>query len=90
MKRENLPSFLANLADKILVTGKYVSAIRECGETVKYGATKTLAFTNNEREYAEIIENAYSIASKKLLDLLYERKLTDRLRYFVQVPTNAY
>eukprot|EP01116_Phalansterium_solitarium_P012776 TRINITY_DN2935_c0_g1_i1.p1 TRINITY_DN2935_c0_g1~~TRINITY_DN2935_c0_g1_i1.p1 ORF type:complete len:812 (-),score=349.12 TRINITY_DN2935_c0_g1_i1:98-2533(-) len=80
IKQKQLPSFLSSISEKILVTGKYLNVMRECGVDIDIVAQR-LVYTPNEREYVEKIETAYEFASRKLLDLLLGKyQLLPRLR----------
>jgi gamma-tubulin complex component 2 len=81
LKQDQLPLFLTRLADKILVTGKYLNVIRECGLDINAGH-EPFQYSTNDREYADKIERAYIFASKRLLEVLInDKKFIDRLRY---------
>lgn len=81
ISRERIPTFLERMADMILRTGKYLNVIQQCGKNVKPPKAEPLVYTITERQYVEIIENAYSFASKTLLQLVMkENDLMGRLR----------
>lgn len=58
----NIPSFLEQVAEKVLRTGKYLNVIRECGRDVSAGAAAAagevaeMSYTVQERQYVEQIE----------------------------------
>lgn len=69
---DDIPSFLANSAETILTTGKYLNVMRECGHTVQVPAlenSKLLNFGSNDH-YLECIKSAYDFASSELLNLM--------------------
>lgn len=72
--QENIPSFLEQVAEKVLRTGKYLNVIRECGKEVEYPEAREARYTIQERQYVEQIEKAYGYASKKLLDMMIEEQ----------------
>jgi gamma-tubulin complex component 2 len=90
----DVPQFLQPVADKILVTGKYLDIIRECniGEFGSSSSTSpsrphasssgdSFDFQPFDRSYIDKIETAYAEASSKLLTLLQsEYKLLEKLR----------
>eukprot|EP01083_Nonionella_stella_P277825 944645_1 len=81
VRRHMLPRFLARLSARILTTGKYLNVIRESGREVNFPGDQKLEYTTSFREYSTKIEEAYSFATQKLLNLLLgEEKLMDRLR----------
>lgn len=51
LRKEQLPSFLANVSEKMFVTGKYLNVIRECGRDVACPFEEPIRHTLNEREY---------------------------------------
>lgn len=81
IRREQFPSFLKRVMDKILTTGRYLNVIRECGHKVVCPDAQKLKYTFHEREYVEAIEHACSFSSQALLSLLVEdHQLLERLR----------
>ena len=54
--QEHIPSFLEQVADKVLRTGKYLNVIRECGREVEFPEAKGIRYTVQERQYVEHIE----------------------------------
>ncbi|KAK9876582.1 hypothetical protein WA026_013961 [Henosepilachna vigintioctopunctata] len=80
IRRERIPKFLEQMADKILKSGKYLNVIRQCGKPHK---TKVLPiqYKIEGKHYIDAIEKAYNIASQKLLDLVIkEEDLIGRLK----------
>jgi len=82
VREENLPSFLEPNAQKILLTGKYLNVVRECGRTIKSPfKDEELKFSFNSRDYEDAIQAAYIFACRELLHIvMVEEKLSDRLR----------
>jgi gamma-tubulin complex component 2 len=82
LRQQHIPGFLEKIAEKILMTGKYLNVIRECGQNVKCPFAEKLFYTALQREYVEKINKAYTFSSEKLLELILEKgKLMDRLRF---------
>ncbi|XP_058154066.1 gamma-tubulin complex component 2 [Dasypus novemcinctus] len=86
--QQHIPAFLQKMAGKILSTGKYLNVVRECGRDVTCPVAKEVTYTLKERAYVEQIEQAFSYASKVLLDFLMEEKelvahLRSIKRYFL-------
>ena len=78
--QENTPSFLEQVADKILSSGKYLNVVRECGREVAVPSSEPMQYSVHQRQYIEQIEGAHSLASRRLLDLiLVERDLPGHL-----------
>ncbi|KAJ4721662.1 Gamma-tubulin complex component [Melia azedarach] len=72
---DGIPSFLANIAGKILTTGKYLNVMRECGHNVQVPTSensKLMSFGSNHH-YLECIKVAYEFASGELLNLIKEK-----------------
>jgi gamma-tubulin complex component 2 len=90
LRDSQTPLFLHKLAAKVLLTGKYLNVIRECGKTVHCPYleeldprknTKLLSNIGSQREFLEPIEHAYEWASKELLQLILgEHQLVNRLK----------
>ena len=68
----NAPPFIAGLTERILVTGKYLNVIRECGQQgeMPMEGRLPLPYSSQSRDYAQVVEAAYSWASRALLSLL--------------------
>jgi gamma-tubulin complex component 2 len=73
IRPENVPAFLESSQNKILVTGKYLNVIRECGISIENTSEK-LVYTANEQEYHQKIEKAYEFACSTLFKLVTEEK----------------
>ncbi|XP_071691139.1 gamma-tubulin complex component 2 [Rutidosis leptorrhynchoides] len=73
--KDDIPSFLANSAETILTTGKYLNVMRECGHSVQVPASensKLMNFGSNDH-YIECIKSAYDFASGELLNLMKDK-----------------
>lgn len=73
--KDGIPSFLANIAGKILTTGKYLNVMRECGHSAQVPTSensKLLSFGSNHH-YLECVKVAYEFASGELLNLIKEK-----------------
>jgi hypothetical protein len=67
---------------RILLTGKYLNAIRECGLTVSPPNARPVESTHNEREIIERVEAVHGWANAQLLDLIvHKSELISHLRY---------
>jgi gamma-tubulin complex component 2 len=86
--RNNIPKFLEDISERILLTGKYLNAINETDRTKNSDNSKVvipnaveIIFSIKDEAYKQIVDNAYMYSSKILLNLLLnEHKLIDRLR----------
>lgn len=73
--KDDIPSFLANSAETILTTGKYLNVMRECGHSVQVPVlenSKLMNFGSNDH-YLECIKSAYDFASGELLNLMKDK-----------------
>jgi hypothetical protein len=68
--------------NRILLTGKYLNAIRECGLTVSPPNARPVESTHNEREVIERVEAVHGWANAQLLDLIvHKSELISHLRF---------
>lgn len=74
LKSEKIPRFLEKQADMIAKTGKYLNVVRECGKRVVFNqAQASIKFSHtDEQNYVNIITDAYTFASKSLLELIMD------------------
>ncbi len=80
----SIPPFLRRAAPLILITGKYLNAIRECGRDVSYPEATPIKYTQNDRDILEAVELTHNYANDQLLDLLFkEYNLLKHLRLSV-------
>jgi gamma-tubulin complex component 2 len=84
VRTEKVPTFLAQLSDRILTTGKYFNVIRECSRSIPKSTSSPRPLvhsSSHERDYIDWVDSSYSFASWLLLDLLlHENDLLGRLR----------
>ncbi|KAI5678901.1 hypothetical protein M9H77_09851 [Catharanthus roseus] len=81
--KDDIPSFLANAAETILTTGKYLNVMRECGHNIQVPAAENSKLTSvgSNHHYLECIKAAYDYSSGELLNLIKEKyDLTAKLR----------
>ncbi|KAA8522918.1 hypothetical protein F0562_009341 [Nyssa sinensis] len=73
--KDDIPSFLANAAGTILITGKYLNVMRECGHNVQVPMSESLKLVSfgSNHHYLECIKVAYDFASGELLNLIKEK-----------------
>ncbi|MED6112203.1 Gamma-tubulin complex component 2 [Stylosanthes scabra] len=73
--KDGIPSFLANIAQTILTTGKYLNVMRECGHNVQAPQSENskLMSSGSNLQYLECIKAAYNFASGELLNLIKEK-----------------
>lgn len=81
IRDKDIPPQLQAVKDKILLAGKYLNVVRECGGV---NVTSTIANTPNSFDDAGFIDNinnAYAFANSELLNLLLTKNsLRSRLR----------
>lgn len=73
--KDDIPSFLANAAETILTTGKYLNVMRECGHNIQVPVSENSKLTSfgSNHHYLECIKAAYDFASGELLNLIREK-----------------
>ncbi|KZV48871.1 gamma-tubulin complex component 2 [Dorcoceras hygrometricum] len=73
--KSDIPSFLANAAETILTTGKYLNVMRECGHNIQVPVAEDSKLTSvgSNHRYLECIKAAYDFASGELLNLVKEK-----------------
>ncbi|XP_012834523.1 PREDICTED: gamma-tubulin complex component 2, partial [Erythranthe guttata] len=73
--KDDIPSFLANAAETILTTGKYLNVMRECGHSIQVPVSENSKLTTvgSNHRYLECIKAAYDFASGELLNLIKEK-----------------
>lgn len=73
--KDDIPSFLANAAETILTTGKYLNVMRECGHNIQVPMSQNSKFmsSGSNHHYLEFIKTAYDFASGELLNLIKEK-----------------
>ncbi len=83
IRPDKIPSFLSekSLTKRVLVTGKYLNVIRECGLAVANPIEEPIQYSSDLDAYVRVVDRAYAHASRQVLDLLLKKqKLIDRLR----------
>lgn len=80
--RENeVPPQLESVRDKVLLAGKYLNVVRECGGVDVSKAVKDVPKTFDDPRFLDNVNGAYSYANASLLNLLLtENSLTTRFR----------
>ncbi|SCV74426.1 BQ2448_8065 [Microbotryum intermedium] len=83
-----VPTFLEPWKDKVLLAGKYLNVLRECGIDIDSASgdwTKGQLMALNDESFFQRIDEAYTYANKALLKLLLEQEhLLTRLRSLKQ------
>lgn len=80
--RENdVPPQLDSVRDKVLLAGKYLNVVRECGGVDVNKAVKDVPKTFDDPRFLENVNAAYTYANASLLNLLLTKNsLTSRFR----------
>ncbi|CRG86868.1 Spindle pole body component alp4 [Talaromyces islandicus] len=80
--RENeVPPQLESVRDKVLLAGKYLNVVRECGGVDVSKAVKDVPKTFDDPRFLDNVNGAYAYANASLLNLLLtENSLTTRFR----------
>ncbi|KAG6902434.1 hypothetical protein C0995_016613 [Termitomyces sp. Mi166 len=77
-----IPPLLEGWKHKILLAGKYLNVIRECGIEIAHGQDRTFDdLSMDDEKFYTFLEDAYSHANRTLLQLLLrDQQLIPRLR----------
>ncbi|KAF7968072.1 hypothetical protein HWV62_32061 [Athelia sp. TMB] len=75
-----VPPLLEGWKFKILLAGKYLNVIRECGIEIPTGDVGGEELGMEDEGFYKFIENAYTHANRTLLQLLFSQSLIPRLR----------
>ncbi|TVY83654.1 Spindle pole body component alp4 [Lachnellula suecica] len=68
--RDNIPPQLASLQHRVLLAGKYLNVVRECGGVDISKAITNVPITFDDPRFVDNINDAYVYANKFLLNLL--------------------
>lgn len=81
IREKEIPLQLIAMKDKILLAGKYLNVVRECGGVNITRNTSHTPLTFDDPHFLDNINHAYSFANRELLSLmLAKNSLRDRLR----------
>lgn len=92
---EEIPPQLKAVKEKVLLAGKYLNVVRECGGVDVSKDVKDKPKTFDDNRFQENVTNAYSHANESLMQLLLTtHALPDRLRslkhYFFLDPSDYF
>ncbi|KAL3417915.1 spc97 spc98 family protein [Phlyctema vagabunda] len=68
--RDSVPPQLASLQHKVLLAGKYLNVVRQCGGINISNAMSDVPSTFEDPRFSDNVNNAYVYANKSLLDML--------------------
>ncbi|KIW81010.1 hypothetical protein Z517_04033 [Fonsecaea pedrosoi CBS 271.37] len=81
IREKEIPPQLESVRDKVLLAGKYLNVVRECGGVNISSKIDDIPATFDDPRFLDNVNNAYSFANKELLQLLLTKNsLRSRLR----------
>ncbi|KAL1862082.1 gamma tubulin complex Spc97/GCP2 subunit Alp4 [Paecilomyces lecythidis] len=81
IREHEVPPQLDSVRDKVLLAGKYLNVVRECGGVDVSKAVKDVPKTFDDPRFLENVNGAYTYANASLLNLLLTKNsLTTRFR----------
>ncbi|KIW91896.1 uncharacterized protein Z519_07866 [Cladophialophora bantiana CBS 173.52] len=81
IREKEIPPQLESVRDKVLLAGKYLNVVRECGGVNISSKIDDTPATFDDPRFLDNVNNAYSFANKELLQLLLTKNsLRSRLR----------
>ncbi|EGD76321.1 hypothetical protein PTSG_01023 [Salpingoeca rosetta] len=84
---DNIPSFLEDVADLILETGRYLRVLAQCERQAPMAHVRPLVYVQQPHEYRDIVQTAHDEANQALLlalrrDYRLMQRLTSVRNYF--------
>ena len=81
IRDKEIPPQLAGVKDKVLLAGKYLNVVRECGGVNITSTIESTTATFDDPQFLDNVNCAYAFANSELLNLLLtENSLKSRLR----------
>ncbi|KAJ3552027.1 hypothetical protein NPX13_g11216 [Xylaria arbuscula] len=95
IQKQNIPPQLEGVKDKVLLAGKYLNVVRECGGVDISKVTQDLPTSFDDPRFLDNVNNAYAYANESLMELLITtHALPARLRslkhYFFLDPSDYF
>ncbi|KAI0525921.1 Spc98 family-domain-containing protein [Xylaria bambusicola] len=95
IQKHNIPPQLEGVKDKVLLAGKYLNVVRECGGVDISKVTRDLPTSFDDPRFLDNVNNAYAYANQSLMELLITtHALPARLRslkhYFFLDPSDYF
>ncbi|KAI1430223.1 Spc98 family-domain-containing protein [Xylaria sp. FL1777] len=95
IQKHNIPPQLEGLKDKVLLAGKYLNVVRECGGVDISKVTRDAPTSFDDPRFLDNVNNAYAYANESLMELLLTtHALPARLRslkhYFFLDPSDYF
>lgn len=95
IQKQNIPPQLQDVKDKVLLAGKYLNVVRECGGVDISKVTRDVPTSFDDPRFLDNVNNAYAYANESLMRLLLTtHALPARLRslkhYFFLDPSDYF
>ncbi|KAI0396346.1 Spc98 family-domain-containing protein [Xylariaceae sp. FL0594] len=95
IQKQNIPPQLQGVKDKVLLAGKYLNVVRECGGVDVSKVTQDVPMSFDDPRFLDNVNNAYAYANESLMKLLLTtHALPARLRslkhYFFLDPSDYF
>lgn len=95
IQKQNIPPQLQDVKDKVLLAGKYLNVVRECGGVDISKVTRDVPTSFDDPRFLDNVNNAYAYANESLMTLLLTtHALPARLRslkhYFFLDPSDYF
>ncbi|TRX98335.1 hypothetical protein FHL15_000980 [Xylaria flabelliformis] len=95
IQKQNIPPQLQDVKDKVLLAGKYLNVVRECGGVDISKVTRDAPTSFDDPRFLDNVNNAYAYANESLMKLLLTtHALPARLRslkhYFFLDPSDYF
>ncbi|KAI0132750.1 spindle pole body component alp4 [Xylariales sp. AK1849] len=95
LREHDIPPQLQGVKDKVLLAGKYLNVVRECGGVDVSNVAQDLPVTFDDPRFLDNVNNAYAYANESLMKLLLTtHALPARLRslkhYFFLDPSDYF
>ncbi|KAI1351367.1 Spc98 family-domain-containing protein [Xylaria sp. FL0043] len=95
IQKQYIPPQLEGVKDKVLLAGKYLNVVRECGGVDISKVTRDLPTSFDDPRFLDNVNNAYAYANESLMELLITtHALPARLRslkhYFFLDPSDYF
>ncbi|KAI0430167.1 Spc98 family-domain-containing protein [Xylaria sp. FL1042] len=95
IQKQNIPPQLEGVKDKVLLAGKYLNVVRECGGVDISKVTRDLPTSFDDPRFLDNVNNAYAYANESLMELLVKThalpaRLQSLKHYFFLDPSDYF
>ncbi|TQS32766.1 hypothetical protein Golomagni_06911, partial [Golovinomyces magnicellulatus] len=95
ISREGIPTQLEGVKEKVLLAGKYLNVVRECGGVDISKVVQDMPTTFDDNRFLDNVNNAYSHANESLMQLLLTThslpaRLASLKHYFFLNPSDYF